>query len=85
MFHVSLLQCFACGGDGQKVAIPIIIDGEAEWKLEQLVHHRMSRGKRQYLVRYHSFDMSEAVWLNKTDLTQTQGVSSNYKVPVGLT
>ena len=85
MFHISLLRRFARGGDGQKVAIPIIIDGEAEWEVEQLVRHRMSRGKRQYLVKYRGFDMSEAVWLDETDLTHAQGVLADYKAAVGLT
>ena len=85
MFHVSLLRRFAHGGDGQKVAIPIIIDGEAEWEVEQLVRHLMSQGKCQYLVRYRGFDMSEAVWLDETDLTHAQGVLADYKVAGGLT
>ena len=85
MFHVSLLHRFAREGDLQKVAIPIIIDGEAEWELEQLVHHRMSRGRRQYLVKYRGFDMSEAVWLDETDLIHAQGVLADYKAAVGLT
>ena len=67
------------------MAIPIIIDGEAEWEVEQLVCHRMFRGKRKYLVRYRGFDMSEAVWLDETDLTHAQGVLANYKDAVGLT
>ena len=85
MFHVSLLRRFAHGGDGQKVAILITIDGEAEWEVEQLVRHRMSRGRRQYLVRYRGFDMSEVVWLDETDLTHAQGVLADYKAAVGLT
>ena len=49
------------------------------------MRHRMSRGKRQYLVKYHGFDMSEAVWLDETDLTHAQGVLADYKAAVGLT
>ena len=46
VFHVSLLRQFQHGGNGQMVALPIIVDGEAEWEVERIVRHRLSRGKR---------------------------------------
>ena len=44
MFHVSLLEPFYRGGDGQDAPVPILVDGEVEYKVDSIVGHWVSRG-----------------------------------------
>ena len=40
VFHVSLLKKYEAGGDGETPPEPIVIDGDAEFKVERILGHR---------------------------------------------
>ena len=79
VFHVSLLKPYVRGGDGIEAPQPIEVDGESEWEVECIVKHRTHRGKRQYLVKYLGYDMSEAMWLEEADLSNSPDLLRAYK------
>ena len=44
MLHVSLLKPFHGGGDGQGALVPILVDGEVEYKVDSIMGHWIRRG-----------------------------------------
>ena len=50
LFHVTLHKPFHSGGDGKDVPVPILVNGEVEYKVESIVGHWIGRGVRWYLV-----------------------------------
>ena len=57
----------------------LVVDGEQEWEVERLLHHRKRRGTMQYLVKYLGYDMSEAMWLDEEDLGNAPDLLREYK------
>src|SRR5262249_49003354 len=58
VFHVSLLEPAATDPlDGQRAptSLPIVIDGENEWEVEEILNSRYYRGDFQYLIKWVEF------------------------------
>ena len=68
MFHVSLLKPFHSEGDGQNAPAPILVDGKVEYEVDSIVGHQINRKVRWYLVSFASFNLSEALWMNASEL-----------------
>jgi hypothetical protein len=81
VFHVSLLEPYQRRpGDATELPLPIPIEGEEEWQVEQILDHRVRRGKRQYLVRWLGFPPSEDTWEPETNLEHAQQKLREYQV-----
>ena len=60
VFHVSNLQQYRSNGRVQPPPVPIEIDGELEYEVEQIILHRdvrinRHRSKREYLIKWLGF------------------------------
>ena len=82
-FHISLLRPYHTRGDGVSPPEPIVIDGTAEFEVEQILAHRDHRGcAQEYLVRWAGHDSSEDLWLTESDLQNAPAVLRRYKTTV---
>jgi len=56
--------------DGQRVEepMPVIIEGEKEWKVERILNKRKVQGKDKYLVRWKGFTAEEDTWESRENL-----------------
>ena len=75
VFHVDLLiphiYTEAYGSAFAKPP-PELIDGEEEYKVEDIITHRTSRRKKQYLVKWVGYPSSENSWVNEADMNAPQ-------------
>jgi hypothetical protein len=65
MFHVSLLEpyhVFTIPNRRHKPPPPIVVDGEQEYEVEEILDSRISHHSLQYLVNWQSYDISECTW-----------------------
>jgi hypothetical protein len=72
VFHVSLLRPFTPGGTTPP-PVPVLIEGEPEWKVERVLNHRdrkipnAKRSRREYLVKWIGFGHEYNEWKSKAD------------------
>ena len=72
VFHILLVRPYHTGGDGVSPPEPIIVDGTAEFEVEQILVHRDCCGyAREYLVHWAGHDSSKDIWLPESDLQNT--------------
>ena len=57
VFHISLLNSFHSGGDGQDAPAPILVDGKVEYEVDSIVGHQINRGACYYLVSFARYDL----------------------------
>jgi transposase InsO family protein len=74
-FHVSLLEPWH-GRPGEIPADPkpIVVDGEEEWEVEEVLTHRIYRGKKQYLVKWKGFPSYENSWIDATEAQELEAL-----------
>ena len=48
--------------------MPVIIEGEKEWKVERILNKRKVQGKDKYLVRWKGFTAEEDTWESRENL-----------------
>ena len=71
MFHVDLLILYhetQAYGETHSQPPPELIDGEEEYEVEEIVGNRMFRRKKQYLVKWLGYPVSENSWVDAKDL-----------------
>jgi hypothetical protein len=71
VFHVDLLiphHETEAYGEQYTQPPPVLIDGEQEYTVEEIIADRTHRHKRQYLVKWEGYPDSENSWVNKKDL-----------------
>ena len=74
IFHVSLLRPYPVNAAGRRPdqPMPLLLDEEGDWyEVEAVIADRMSRGKRQYLIKWTNFDEIHNEWRNEHDVTDT--------------
>jgi hypothetical protein len=54
---------------------PVVIDGEQEWEVEEILNSRMFRNRLEYLVKWKGFGMEEASWEPRTNVHAPQLVA----------
>jgi hypothetical protein len=73
VFHVDLLTPYHetnAYGPQPTQPPPILIDGEEEYEVEELINDRYNgrRRKRQYLVKWKGYPASKNSWVDEQDL-----------------
>jgi hypothetical protein len=65
MFYVSLLEHYHVStilGRTQEPPPTIVIDGEQEYKVEEILNSKISHCQLQYLVHWQGYDISKHTW-----------------------
>ena len=71
VFHVDLLTPYHETnehGANYTQPPPELIDGEEEYQVEEIINERTHRRKKQYLVKWLGFPVSENSWVDAKDL-----------------
>ena len=55
-------------GQRKEQPAPVIIEGEEEWEVEQILNKRKVRGKNKYLVRWKRFTAESDIWEERENL-----------------
>jgi len=74
-FPVSLLHAAADDPlPGQVVPppLPVIVEGEEEWEVEEILDSRRTRGQLQYLVKWRGF--ADPTWEPEENLVEVEAV-----------
>jgi hypothetical protein len=78
VFHVSLLKPFN-GARDQAPPPPLLIDGEYEWEVRQILDHRgMVPGKRKFLVSWEGQGPEHHTWEPERNLTNCPDLLAEY-------
>ena len=81
VFNVSLL----CKLQGDyRLPGPIIVDGEAKYKVEKILRHRGNGKHRNCLVRWLGYDESEDCWMKADEISSTSLVLQYDLIQHGL-
>jgi hypothetical protein len=58
---------------------PVLVEGEQEWEVEEVMDSRLFRGKLQYLVRWKGYGIEEASWEPRTNVHAPQLTAKFHK------
>ena len=75
VFHVSLLEPAADDpypGQPQPAPPPVIVDGEEEWQVDDILDSRMRYRRLQYLVKWTGYDRPE--WEDARNINGLQAI-----------
>ena len=88
-FHVSKIKMFKTSGMEfpgriqQDRPAPVVVDGDIEYEVEEVVAKReVQRGRRkytQYLIKWLGYPMTEATWQNGEELDHAKDVIQDYE------
>ena len=56
-----------------------MVNGELEWEVEAILHHKPWCGIRQYLVKLLGYDLSESICLDEVDLVNALDILQQHK------
>jgi hypothetical protein len=64
VFHVSLLEFYHMSTIQRKIHAlpPIEVDGEQEYKIEDILNSNICNHQLQYLVHWNGYDVSKHIW-----------------------
>ncbi len=71
VFHIDLLTLFQETkehSENYPWPPPELIDGEEEFEVEEIINDRTFRQKKQYLVKWQGYPMSNNTWVDAQDL-----------------
>lgn len=73
VFHVSLLKRYRespeeFAGRAPTQPPPVIVEGEEEYEVEDILDKQMRGGEEKFLVKWKGYDQSEATWQTREDL-----------------
>src|ERR1700680_4254704 len=71
VFHVDLLTPYCETqehGENYAQPPPELIDGEEEYQVEEIIDERIFRQKKQYLIKWLGYPVSENSWIDARDL-----------------
>jgi hypothetical protein len=83
VFHASLLTSYKETVEhGPNYSNPPgdLISGEEEFELDQILSHRRTRGRRQYLVSWKGYSAAENTWEPEGNLKYAQTILRAYKL-----
>jgi hypothetical protein len=71
VFHVNLLTPYhetQEHGENYAQPPPELIDGEEEYQVEEIIDERIFRQKKQYLIKWLGYPVSENSWIDARGL-----------------
>ncbi len=81
VFHVSLLEP-KCKNSMYPATpgspLPIIVDSEYEYEVEEILDSRISRNQLQYLVHWKDFPISERTWESARDVANSPDLIADF-------
>ena len=57
---------------------PVLVDGNLEYEVEAILRHRGKGARRQYLVLWKGYDLSEATWEPESHLANAPDILADY-------
>jgi len=71
--NVSRIEWYVDQVDGQRKEVPqfVIIEGEEEWEIEQILNKRKVQEKNKFLVRWKGFTIKGDIWESRKNLENT--------------
>ena len=89
VFHVALLKPYKSDGRYQPPPPPVIIDGEAEYEVSELLSHRTRRrgksSRLEFLVHWKGYGHEHNTWEPQSNLTHCPEVLQSYWHKVATT
>ena len=82
VFHTGLLSPFKqmdTHGPSFSVPLPTLIRSEEEYKVEAIVSHKGSPGRKKYLTTWKGYPASENTWEPESNLHHASQMLGNYK------
>ena len=80
-FHASDLKAYIRHPEFEREVEPPppeLVDGNLEYKVEAILRHRGKGARRQYLVSWKGYDLSEATWELESHLANAPDVLADY-------
>ena len=80
-FHASNLKAYIQHPEFEREVEPPppeLVDGNLEYEVEAILRHRGKGARRQYLVSWKGYDLSEATWEPESHLTNAPDVLADY-------
>jgi predicted aspartyl protease len=80
VFHISALKKYNESQDKRKFERPesILVESEEEYEVEAILDHRVSRKKREYLVKWKGYPIDDSTWVSEADCTNSPDIVSAY-------
>jgi len=57
--------------------LPVIVEGEEEWEVEEILDSRRIRGRLQYLVKWTEF--ADPTWEPEENLTEVEAIDNYHE------
>ena len=83
-FHASNLKAYIRHPDFEREVEPPppeLVDGNLEYEVEAILRHRGKGARRQYLVSWKGYDLSEATWEPESHLANAPGCPGRLPAP----
>jgi len=79
--NVSRVQLYKPQVEGQKKILPklLIIKGQEEFEVEEILNKRMIREKKKFLVRWKGYMAEEDTWENRENLENIKELVKEFK------
>ena len=79
--NVSRVQLYKPQVEGQKKILPklLIIKGQEEFEVEEILNKRMIREKKKFLVRWKGYMTEEDTWENRENLENIKELVKEFK------
>lgn len=83
VFHVSILQPYRCDGRVQPPPVPVAVDGDLEYEVEDILQHRDTRRGtrtvRSYLVKWLGYGPEHNTWEPERNLNCDELIAKYWK------
>ena len=81
VFHVSKLKKYENPGKDREDPMPEpeLIDGVLEYEVEKILRERGTRTRREYLVLWKGYDLTEAEWIPEAHLENAKEALADFK------
>jgi len=79
--NVNRVQLYKLQVEGQKKILPklLIIKGQEEFEVEEILNKRMIREKKKFLVRWKGYMTEEDTWENRENLENIKELVKEFK------